>query len=635
LPTGVATPESHPQVDAMIRLAENLTIPLKISLIYATVAGLWILFSDALIAYLFTDPAIITRLSILKGWLFVVITALMLFSLIGRYITVLMNRDETLRGVSAAAELERRRGERALQRREGQLEILSSASKQISAVLELPTVMQALAASAILLVKAESCGAALMKDGKMVFTDYNNKGETIPIAYTFERGYGVPGWVMETRKPYISNDAEHDPHVIPEIQQALGFYNLVDVPILSRSGALLGCFEVHNKQGEPFDELDVTMLQSLADCAAAALENAGMLAGLIRAEEALHTQFRQLTTIFDAVNAIIYVADLMTHEILYLNKFGTALFGENWQGKLCYEILQAGQADPCSFCTSDQLTENGTPESSYVWEFQNTRTGRWFQCIDRAIRWTDGRLVRMEIAFDISERKEMEQMKDEMVSAVSHEMRTPLTAMLGYIEFMMTNEVSPAEQKEYLHTVQNETERLSELIGNFLDLQRLKMRPEPFNFRHLAVNSLLREAFTLFGAAPKNHHLATDCPAELPEIVGNAGQLHQVLVNLISNAIKYSPEGSTITLGARRDGEKIIIWVQDEGMGIPAELREKIFEKFYRIDNTDRRIIGGTGLGLALVREIIDAHGGRVWVESTTDKGSTFYVQLQIVPDSN
>lgn len=352
------------------------------------------------------------------------------------------------------------------------------------------------------------------------------------------------------------------------------------------------------------------------------------LGELRRKDEALHNQSRQLTTIFDSVNAVIYVADLTTHEILYLNRFGAALFGQDWQGKRCCEILQAGEADPCSFCTGESLVANGEPQQGYAWEFQNSVTGKWFQCLDRAIRWTDGRLVRMEIAFEISELKEMERMKDELVSAVSHEMRTPLTAMLGYTEFMLDNEVPPEKQKEYLRTVYNETERLNELIGNFLDLQRLKMRPEPYNVRHLSVETLLSEAATLFGAIPQKHRLAVGCPADLPQLVGNEGQLHQVLVNLLSNAVKYSPEGSAITLGARREGEGVIIWVRDEGIGIPAELREKIFDRFYRIDNTDRRMVGGAGLGLALVREIVTAHSGQVWVESAVGQGSTFYVQL-------
>lgn len=752
----------------MIVSSSSTLASLKIALIYAAVAGLWVLCSDELLAQLFPDPATLTRMSLLSGWLFVIVTAAMLWWLIRYYLASMRQREETVRemvqGVSAAtgeeffaslvrhlagtlqadyalvgeliegeppgmrtiamfgkgspmanaeftlagtpcaeviaagdggcfhpegvarifpddhllvkmgvesyigtplrdsagrtmgvmaalscrpmaekgladslfrifavraaAELDRRQAEAKLLKREYQLEILSCSSRQINTVLEVPAITRSLTTSAVGLVKAQGCGAGLLRDGKMLFTEYNRRGEFIPVDYAFERGSGVPGRVMETLKPYYTNDAEHDPHVTGEIRAALGFRNLANVPILSRSGELLGCFEVHNKEGDaPFDDLDIAMLRSLADSAAVALENARMLAGLKRAEEALENQFKQLTTIFDAVNAVIYVADLESYELLYLNKFGAAILGEDWQGKNCHQVLQE-QKEPCSFCTSERLVVGGEPQPPLVWEYRSPVTDRWYQCIDRAIRWIDDRLVRMEIAFDISDRKEMERIKDEMVSAVSHEMRTPLTAMLGYTEFMLENEVPPGEQKEYLRIVYSETERLNELIGNFLDLQRLKLRPEPFAMQHLSVEALLDKASALFGAAPQKHRLAVDCPPDLPQVIGNAGQLHQVLVNLISNAIKYSPEESTIAIGARTEGESVVIRVKDEGPGIPAELRDKIFEKFYRIDNTDRRMIGGAGLGLALVREIVTAHGGRAWVESGADRGSTFCVQL-------
>lgn len=429
-------------------LSDKTAIPLKIALSYGAVAGLWILLSDELLAYLVRDPATFTRLSILKGWLFVIVTAATLWWLIRRYVTALVQRDEAL----------------------------------------------------------------------------------------------------------------------------------------------------------------------------------------VQREQQLEHQFAQLTTIFDSVNAVIYVADLGSYELLYLNKFGEAIFGKDWQGKPCYQVLQAGQEVPCGFCTNDRLVVGGEPQPPYVWEFRNTVSGRWYQCIDRAIPWTDGRLVRMEIAFDISERKEMERIKDEMVSAVSHEMRTPLTAMLGYTEFMLEHEVTPEQQKEFLRTVYHETERLNELIGNFLDLQRLRMRPESIAMNPLSVEALISNAAALFGASLK-HRLAVSFPPGLPGVLGNEGQLHQVLVNLISNAVKYSPEGSPITLGARREGEKVVIWVRDEGIGIPPDLHELIFERFYRVDNTDRRLVGGAGLGLALVREIAAAHGGRVWVESTVGKGSTFFVELPAVQE--
>lgn len=242
-----------------------------------------------------------------------------------------------------------------------------------------------------------------------------------------------------------------------------------------------------------------------------------------------------------------------------------------------------------------------------------------------------GNVELLAIIRDVTERKEMERLKDEMISAVSHEMRTPLTAMLGFTEFMLQHEVEPQEQKEYLRAVYSETERLSELIGNFLDLQRMKARQMVYRFKAVAVRPLLEEVAALFADAAKKHRITVQAADDLPPVRGDEARLHQVLNNFLSNAVKYSPKGGEIILGARRDGEDVIIRVQDEGIGIAPDLLDKIFERFYQVDSSDRRMTGGAGLGLALVREIVSAHGGRVWAESTEGKGSTFYASLPVV----
>jgi hypothetical protein len=347
-----------------------------------------------------------------------------------------------------------------------------------------------------------------------------------------------------------------------------------------------------------------------------------------RAEERLKTQFDQISAIFDSINAVVYVADMKCHELLYLNRYGVSLLGEDWRGKACYEVLQAEQGSICPFCTNEQLLRDGKPQPPCVWEFQNAVSGQWFQCIDRAIHWPDGRLVRMVIAFDITERKEVERVKDEIISAVSHEMRTPLTAIMGYAEFMLENEGDPSQQKAYLRTIYQQTEKLNKLIDMFLSLQRLSARQTPFNFQSLILRQLLEEVGALFGAASPIHRFTLDVHPELPPVWGDVDQLRQVLTHLVSNAVKYSPAGGEIVLGARIESDGVTFWVKDRGVGIPPAALEKIFDRFYRLDNTDRRLFGGTGLGLALVREIVDAHGGRVWAESTLGKGSTFYVFL-------
>jgi len=201
------------------------------------------------------------------------------------------------------AGLERDAAESASYRHFRKLEALSQAVKMINQVLEIPEVMRRLVASAMTLVDGTSGAAGTYRDERMVFTEYNLEGRITPIDYSFERGYGVPGYVMQIKAPYVSNDTAGDPHVVPEIRDKLGFRNLIDVPILSRSGELLGCFEIHNKEGGAyFTEEDVSILGSLAAGAAAALENAALLENLSRAS----TEWEET---FDAMEDPVTVLD--------------------------------------------------------------------------------------------------------------------------------------------------------------------------------------------------------------------------------------------------------------------------------------------------------------------------------------
>jgi len=348
------------------------------------------------------------------------------------------------------------------------------------------------------------------------------------------------------------------------------------------------------------------------------------------AEVALKRQFAQFRTIFDAMTAIVYVADMETFEILYMNQYAMDLFGENWQGQVCYGLLQGGQSEPCKFCTNHLIARDGIAQGAITSEHQNTRNGRWYQWTDRAIEWTNGKLVKLQIAVDISEIKELERVKDEMISAVSHEMRTPLTAMLGFTEFLLDNEVDLNAQREIIETIHKETERLNELIGSFLDMQRLKEDSLAIREETLSVAEILDQGAKLYTINKKMCPIVVECPLGLPAVKGNAEKLHQVMINLLSNACKYSPAGSVVTVGAKSGNNEVIIFVEDQGIGIPQEMREKVFERFYRIDNSNSRMVGGTGLGLALVKDIVTAHGGRVWVEANSPAGSRLLFSLPV-----
>lgn len=340
-----------------------------------------------------------------------------------------------------------------------------------------------------------------------------------------------------------------------------------------------------------------------------------------------HEAFGELTMLFDSVPAVVYVADMQTHELLYVNGFASERFGTQWQHRKCHEYLQQGQQQPCGFCSNPLLMYDGQPGPAVIWEFRNTRDGRWYQCLDKAVRWPDGRLVRLEIALDVTERKELERTKEELLSAVSHDMRTPLTAITGFSELLLEDSTLPQPVRHHVETIFREAEKMQDLVQTFLEVRRLKTDRTRIDYEPLAVRALLEQATASNRECTSKHALHIDCPAGL-EVFGNRRELGQVFGQLAANACRFSPDGGTVLLQARDGGGSVEIAIIDEGIGIPAEDRERIFEPFHRLDIGDRRRVRGIGLGLAMVREIITLHGGMIRVESTPGVGSRFLVIL-------
>jgi PAS domain S-box-containing protein len=231
---------------------------------------------------------------------------------------------------------------------------------------------------------------------------------------------------------------------------------------------------------------------------------------------------------------------------------------------------------------------------------------------------------------DITQRQEVDRMKDELISTVSHELRTPLTSLLGFTELLLGRTFSHEKQQEFLTIIHKESQRLTNLINDFLDLQRIESGRQPYTFVSVAVEPLLRDTIAVFSKEGDSHSLRLDLPTALPPVLADGERLRQVFTNLLSNAIKFSPSGGEVVIGARHDAGVVVFRIQDQGIGIPADALPKLFNKFYRVDNTATRDVGGTGLGLALVKDLVAAHHGHVWVESTPGQGSTFFFTVPV-----
>lgn len=242
---------------------------------------------------------------------------------------------------------------------------------------------------------------------------------------------------------------------------------------------------------------------------------------------------------------------------------------------------------------------------------------------------------------DITKLKEIEEMKSDFISTVSHEFRTPLTSMSMGTGLLLEEIPGPLteNQKELVEAIKEDQERLKNLVNDLLDLSRIESGKIAMDIHGISITKIIEESLRAFGkqAEDKNINLSYDVEDNLPLVRADFNKVSWILINLIGNAMRYTPRDGSgkITIEAKQTGNNILVSVADNGIGIPQEYRKKIFEKFVQVKDKAGHPTGGTGLGLAICKEIIDAHGGRIWVKSKLGKGSTFYFTLSIDKGQN
>ena len=244
----------------------------------------------------------------------------------------------------------------------------------------------------------------------------------------------------------------------------------------------------------------------------------------------------------------------------------------------------------------------------------------------------DGRVTGMVVAFqDISERRRLEKMKDEFISTVSHELRTPLTSLRASLGLLSsgTLEKRPEKQRQMVEMAIVNCDRLVRLVNDILDFDKVEKGRLPLRRVPVEAVELLRRAADIAQMAASNARLRLRIEAVPALVTADEDRVLQVLNELVSNAIKFSPPETLIRLSAQPTGEnEVCFGVEDQGQGIAPEKLEHIFNRFQQGDASDSRALGGTGLGLALCRSIVEQHGGRIWAESTPGSGSRFLFTL-------
>lgn len=448
---------------------------------------------------------------------------------------------------------------------------------------------------------------------------------------------GVSGEVFRTGKPAIIYDALTDERTFKENVALLHVHNGVCVPLIVEKrdeegrvveSTTIGVLHVFNQRyGNVFTEEDVRLLQRYARNATAVIQNAQIYREFVAEKEDL-----------EHIIESVYAGLLMVNKegrVTQMNASARAMFGAKGTdviGRPYYEVIDDPRVKEIIVGSLNDNEEIAT-EISLA---RGDEGERIYQAQTALVRNDEGQTIGVVAIFnDITEIRNVERMKTAFVSTVSHELRTPLTSIKGFISTLLQDEEGYYDretQREFYTIIDTECDRLTRLISDLLNVSRIEAgRALELNLKQVNLPNLIEKVVTVQKSYTNKHTFEIDLK-DLPEITADEDKIDQILTNLTNNAIKYSPKGGTITITGRHKDGIVTISVADQGMGIPKEHLGKVFDRFHRVDNRDTREVGGTGIGLYLVKHLVEAHGGKIWVESEVGKGSTFTFTLPVTP---
>lgn len=367
----------------------------------------------------------------------------------------------------------------------------------------------------------------------------------------------------------------------------------------------------------------------------------------IAAEEALVQSHERLKTVMDSLDALVYIIDMRTYEILFINEYGRRTWG-NVVGRKCWEALQNEMQGPCPFCTNHKLiSPDNAPAGTHRWEFLNTSNARWYDCRDQAIYWTDGRLVRMEIATDITGRKKTEEKikrmnqelqkssdeKDKLFSIIAHDLKSPLSGVLSLSE-MLADESETLSREDLGYALQEmnkSTRNLFILLNDLLQWARMSQGSIDYSPSVCSLKDLLDSSLETAHevARQKNISLTSTIPQHLM-VTADRDMISTVIRNITFNALKFTHPGGQVSVTVRQDQTLARIIIQDNGIGMNKHVLSRIFDHDPVKRQLGTRGEKGTGLGLILCREFIEKHGGEINIQSTPGKGTTVGFTLML-----
>lgn len=447
--------------------------------------------------------------------------------------------------------------------------------------------------------------------------------------------HGISGLVFREGEPAIFHDAATDPRAQEDPFGLLHVQNGITVPLIIEKRdeenrvidrTTIGVLHAFNKRhGDDFNDEDVRLLERMARNVGSIIANLQLYREVVEEREELLQTFESLSA------GLVLVSP--EGRLSQINATARAVFGldQTAIGRDAREAIPNPDFHRC-------LDEAAQTAEGAKHEFHVSLGGleRIYEVQAASVRGEDGKEVGVvAIMNDVTDIRNIDKMKSSFVAMASHELRTPLTAIKGFsstlLEGIDEDMYSKDDQREFLGIVVQECDRLRRLIDDLLNTSRIEagesLKP---NYSEVDINDLLEKVSKVQQQATHKHVISIKKYNDLPTlIIGDQDKLDQILTNLMNNAIKYAPEGGDIVIHAKNEGETLLFGVEDHGLGIPADHLGKVFEKFHRVNNEDNRKIYGTGLGLYLVKHLVEGvHMGKIWVESEVGKGSTFWFRI-------
>jgi PAS domain S-box-containing protein len=469
------------------------------------------------------------------------------------------------------------------------------------------------------LVHADACAIRVLEDDELVVSAAEGPGADEALGTRSPANAWLSGDVVQSRSPVALENAGADPRLRELDPMLSGNAAYLGVPLAGPEGAPLGVLAVYAAQPRPWREEEVEAMLALAASASAALSNAELYQRVALEKE---RSFAILANIADGIVAVDREGEVVLWNAAAEKITGVA--AEDALGRTPVQVLQR---------TLD--SESDTPQGDRLVPIMRGREEVLLSVTEAVMRDPAGAVAGRIFAFrDISTDRLVEQMKSDFVSTVSHELRTPLTSIYGFAETLLRRDVMFGEEERttFLGYIASESQRLTGIVDALLNVARLDTGDLQVNLAPTDVRDVVGQVVQSAQETGANgHNFVVELPVEPLAASADPDKLRQVFSILVDNAVRYSPAGGTVTVGAERKRDTVEVSIADEGIGIPQADQDQIFRKFYRGAGAESRVgAGGTGLGLFIARGLVTAMGGRIWVDSREGEGSTFAFELPL-----